>query len=229
MLLIFLFFFLSRQYQSCRVIRIGNNIMLLDLVWYCFFLQFNLTEQWKSPCYQTLKQYHVAGLGMLLIFIFLFCHATIRVAVLLELETISCCWTWYGTVFFCIFTLTEQWESPCYQTIKQYLVAGLGMLLIFIFLFYHATIRVAVLLDFGTISSCWIGYCTDFFLHFNLTAQWESPCYQTLKQYHVAGLGMLLIFIFHFCHATIRVAVLLDFGTISCCWTWYGTDFFLHF
>ena len=260
----FYFPFLSPNYQSCRVIRIWNNIRLLDLVWYwfflcffnlseqwespyyqtlkqyqvaglsmvmMFFLVFNLTEQWGSPCYQTLKQYQVAGLGMvlivfgkfnlteqwgspfyqtlkqhqvaglgtLLIFIFFFCHPTIIVVVLLEFETISGCWTWYGTDFFlCFFNLSEQWESPHYQTLKQYQVAGLNMVM-------------------------------KFFCVFNLTEQWGSPCYETLKQYQVAGLGTLLIFIFLFCHPTIRVVLLLEFETISVCWTWYGTDFFSLF
>ena len=165
---------------------------------------------------------------MLLIFIFLFCHPTIRVAVLLELETISSCWTWYGTdIFFCIFNLTEQWESPCYQTLKQYQVAGLGMLLILIFLFLSPHYQSRRVIKLETISSCWTWYGIDFFCIFNLTEQWESPCYetikqyqfaglgivpcyQTLKQYQVAGLGMLLILIFLFCHPTIRVAVLLN-------------------
>ena len=47
--------------------------------------------------------------------------------------------------------------------------------------------------------------------------------YQTLKQYQVAGLGMVLISLFFYCHQSIRVAVLLDFETISSCWTWYST------
>ena len=63
-----------------------------------------------------------------------------------------------------------------------------------------------------------------FFCIFNLTEQWEPPRYQTLKQYQVAGLGILLIF-FLFCHPTIRVTVFLDFKTISSCWTWNGTGF----
>ena len=48
------------------------------------------------------------------------------------------------------------------------------------------------------------------------------------KKYQVAELGMLLIFIFLFFHPTIQVAVLLEFETMSSCWTWYGNDFFLH-
>ena len=44
------------------------------------------------------------------------------------------------------------------------------------------------------------------------------------KTYQVAGLGMVLIFLFLYCHQTIRVAVLLEFETISSCWTWYATD-----
>ena len=155
--------FLSTHCQIRRVIRIWNNIKLLDLVWYWFFFCIlNLTEQLESPCYQTLKQYEVAGLGMvpcyqtlkqyqvagfgmLLIFIFLFCHPTIRVAVLLELETISSCWTWYCTDIS--------------------------------FPFYHRTIRVALLLEFETISSCWTWYGTDVSFPFFITPLWESPCY----------------------------------------------------
>ena len=94
----------------------------------------------------------------------------------------------------------------------------------FFFLFYHPTIRVAMLFEFETISSFWAWYGTDFFCIFNLTEQWESPRHQTIKQNPVAGLGMLLIFIFLFCQPTIRVAVLLELETISSCWTWYGTD-----
>ena len=45
------------------------------------------------------------------------------------------------------------------------------------------------------------------------------------KTYQVAGLGMVLISLFSYCHQTIRVAVLLDFETISSCWIWYSTDF----
>ena len=41
---------------------------------------------------------------MVLIFVFFYCHQTIRVAVLLEFETISSCWTWYGNVFSFIVT-----------------------------------------------------------------------------------------------------------------------------
>ena len=45
---------------------------------------------------------------MVLIFVFFYCHQTIRVAVLLEFETISSCWTWYVNVFFLY----------CHQTIR---------------------------------------------------------------------------------------------------------------
>ena len=164
-----------------------------------------------------------------MIFIFRFCRATIRVAVLLDFGTISSCWTGYGSVFFCIFNLTEQWESPCYQTIKQYHAAGLGMLLIFIFFFLSRHYQSRRVFRIGNnimlLDLVWYW----FFSAFNLPELWESPCCQTIKQYHVAGLGMLLIFIFHFCHATIRVAVLLELETISCCWTWYGTDIYFPF
>ena len=51
----------------------------------------------RAASYQTPKQYQVAGLGMVLISLFLYCHQIIRVALLLELETISSCWTWYST------------------------------------------------------------------------------------------------------------------------------------
>ena len=53
----------------------------------------------------------------------------------------------------------------------------------------------------------------------------RAASYQTFKQYQVAGLGMVLISLFLYCHQTIRVAVLLEFETISSCWTWYSTDF----
>ena len=103
---------------------------------------------------------------------FLFYNPTIRVAMLLEFETISSCWTWYGTDFFCIFNLTEQWESPRHQTLKQNPFAGLGMLLIFIFLLCHPTIRVAVLLELEKISSCRTWYSTD------ISFPFLSPHYQ---------------------------------------------------
>ena len=57
----------------------------------------------------------------------------------------------------------------------------------------------------------------------------RAASYQSLKQYQVAGLGMVLISLFFYCHQTIRVAVLLDFETISSCWTWYSTDIFFPF
>ena len=49
----------------------------------------------------------------MLMFFLLFCHQTIRVTVLLELETISSCWTWYGNVFFPLLSPNYQ-ESRCY-------------------------------------------------------------------------------------------------------------------
>ena len=198
--MVLIFLFLSPHYQICRVIGIWNNIKFLDLVW-CLVIR-----HWKKIKLLDL---------MLLMFLFLFYHPTIRAAMLLEFETLSSCWTWYGNdvfflffsaryqirrvnriwnniklldlvwycFFFCIFNITEQWESPCYQTLKLYQVAGLCMV----------------------------------------------ACYQTLKQYQVAGLGMLLMFLFLFYQPTIRVAVLLEFETISSCWIWYATDIYFPF
>ena len=117
---------------------------------------------------------------MLQIILFLFCQPTIRFAKLLEFETISSCWTWYGIDFFCIFNFSEQWESSCYQTLKQYQVAGLGMLLMSLFLFYQPTIRVAALLEIKTISSCWTWYGTD------ISFPFLSPHYQIR---HVIKIG----------------------------------------
>ena len=114
----------------------------------------------------------VAGLGMVLIFLFLFSHQTIRVAVLLEFETISNCWTWYGNVFFFIFTKLSRVAVLLEFVTNQ--VAGLGMKLNILFLFCHQTIRVAVLLEFETISSCWTWYGNTFFLF--VTPLSESPC-----------------------------------------------------
>ena len=172
-----------------------------------------------------------------------------RVALLSDTETLSSCWTWYGIDFFCNFNLTEQWESPCYQTIKQYQVAGLGivpcyqtlkqyqvaglgMLLIIIFLFFcHPTIRVAVLLKLKQYLVAGLGMVLIFFCIFNLTEQWESPCYQTLKQYEVAGLFMLLMFLFLFYHPTIKVAMLLIWNNIQLLdsvWYWYFFSFFVN-
>ena len=147
----------------------------------------------RVAVFLNLKQYLVAGLCMVLIFLFLFCHPTIRFAVLLQFQTMSICWTWYGIDFLCIFNLTEQWESPCYQTIKQYQVAGLGivpcyqtlkqyqvaglgMLLMFLFVFYHPTIRVTMLLIWNNIQLLdlvWYWYFFSFFVN----PLWESPCY----------------------------------------------------
>ena len=159
--------FFSPHYQSHRVIRNWSNIKLLDVVWYWFFsVFFNLTKQWQSPCYQTLKEYRVAGLGMLLIFIFLFCHPLSESPCYQKLKQYQIAGLGMILTFFCFFNLTKQWQSPYYQTLKQYQVAGLGILLIIIFLLFHPTIRVTVLSEFETISSCWTWYGTDFFLHF---------------------------------------------------------------
>ena len=46
------------------------------------------------------------------------------------------------------------------------------------------------------------------------------------KTYQVAGLGMVLIFLSFF---VTWVTMLLDFETISSCWTWYSTVFFSVF
>ena len=80
-----------------------------------------------------------------------------------------------------------------------------------------------MLLDFETISSCWTWYSTDF-LYFQPDRTMRAATYQTLKQYQVAGLGMVLISLFFYCHQIIRVALLFEFETISSCWTWYSTD-----
>ena len=132
-------------------------------------------------------------------------------------------------IFFCIFILTEERGSPCYQTLEQYQVAGLGMVMMFFPLLstnYQSRRVFKIWNHTKLIDLVWY-YCFSAFL--NLTEQWESLYYETLKQYQIAGLCMLLIFIFLFCHPTIRVAVLSEFEKISSCWTWYGTDFFLHF
>ena len=42
---------LSPNYHSHRVIRFWNNIKLLDLVWYWYFLSFIVTKLSESPCY----------------------------------------------------------------------------------------------------------------------------------------------------------------------------------
>ena len=52
----------------------------------------------------------------------------------------------------------------------------------------------------------------------------RAASYQTLKQYQVAGLGMVLISLFFYCHQIIRVALLLESETIPSFWTWYSTD-----
>ena len=138
-----------------------------------FFCIFNFTGQWESPCYQTLNQYQVAGLGMALIFLFLFCHPTIRVAVLLEFETISSCWPCYGTVFFSIFNLTEQWGSPRCGTLKNIRLLEFVCYWNSFSFFCHCKIRFAVLLAFETISSCWTCCGTDISFPF-LSAHYQS-------------------------------------------------------
>ena len=167
MVLVILFLFLSPHYQIHRVIRIWNNIKLLDLVWFWFFSVF-WTSRNNESCLviRRYKQNPVAGVGVLLLFIFLFCHSTIRVAMFLNLKQYLVAGLCMVLIFFCIFNLTEQWESPSYQTLKQYEVAGLGMLLILIFLFLSPQYKSRRVIKFETISSCWTWYCTDFFLHF---------------------------------------------------------------
>ena len=241
----FYFPFLSPNYQICLVIRIWNNIRLLDLVWYWFFFLcfFNLSEQWESPYYQTLKQYQVAGLSMVMMLFLVFnlteqwgspCYQTLKQYQVAGLGMVL--------IVFGKFNLTEQWGSPFYQTLKQHQVAGLGTLLIFIFFFCHPTIRVAVLLEFETISGCWTWYGTDFFFcFFNLSEQWGSPYYQTLKQYQVPGLSMVMMFFLVFnlteqwgspCYQTLKqyqVAglgmVLIVFGKFNLTEQW-GSPFY---
>ena len=43
----------------------------------------------------------------------------------------------------------------------------------------------------------------------------RAASYQTLKQYQVAELGMVLISLFFYCHQIIRVALLLEFETTT--------------
>ena len=160
---------------------------------------------------------------MVLIFLFLCYHKTIRVFVLLEFQTMSSCWSWYGTNI--SFFLSPNYQSRGVIRILNN-IKLLDLVLYWNFILCHPTIRVTVLLDFETISSCWTWCCNGFFCIFNLTEQWEQPRYHTLKQYQVAGIGMVLIFLFLFCHQIIRFAVLLEFQTISSCWTWYYTDIF---
>ena len=81
-----------------------------------------------------------------------------------------------------------------------------------------------MLLDFETISSCWTWYSTDF-LYFQPRETMRVALLSDTKTYQVAGLGMVLISLFFYCHQIIRVAVLLDFEAISSCWIWYRTDF----
>ena len=106
---------------------------MLDLSWYRFFLCVcNLTEQWESPCFQTLKQYQVAGLGMLLIFILLFLstHYLSRRVITnwKNIKLLDLVWYWYFFSFF----VTLLSETPCYQNLKQYQVAWLGLRLTFL-------------------------------------------------------------------------------------------------
>ena len=104
--------FLLLHNQSCRVIRIWNNNKLLDMVWYWFFSAFLTKSDNESPLLSDTKKNQFDGRGMILIFLFLFYHPTIRVAVSLDFETISKCWTWYGT------DISFPFLSPHYQSCR---------------------------------------------------------------------------------------------------------------
>ena len=149
---------------------------------------------------------------------------------LLEFETISSCWTCYGTDFFLHFyshlTMRVALLSDTETVSSCWTWYATDVSFLF---FYRPNIRVAMLLEFETISKWRTWYDTDFVCIINLTEQGESPRHQTLKQNPFAELGMLLIFIFLFCHPTIRFAMLLELETISSCWTWYGTGIFFPF
>ena len=161
---------------------------------------------------------------MLLMFRFLFYHPTIRVAMLLTLKQYLVAGLGMVLIFFCIFNLTEQWESPRHQTLKQNLFTGLGMLLIFIFQFGHPTIRVAVLLEHEIISSCWTWYGTD------ISFPFLSPHYHIRRVIRIWNNIKLLVLVWYWFFSAFLISpnnesrLLSDTKTISSSWTWYATD-----
>ena len=85
----------------------------------------------------------------------------------------------------------------------------------------------AVLLEFETISNCWTWYGTDISFPF-LSSNYQS-CGVIRIWNKIKLLDLVWEYFFPFCHPTIRVTLWLDFETISSCWIWYGTGFFLYF
>ena len=161
------FFLHFLPHRTVRVALLSDT----ETIWSCWtFYATDVCFPFLSPHYQSrhvinLKQYPAAGLGMVLIFLFFFCQPTVRFAVLLNLKQYLVAGLGMVLIFFCIFYLTEQWESPCYQKLKQYEVAGLFLLLMSLFLFYHPTIRVAMLLFWNYIQlldSVWYWYLLSF-------------------------------------------------------------------
>ena len=132
---------------------------------------------------------------MLLIFIFLICHPTVRVAVLSEFETISSCRTWCGTDFFSAF-LTSSINEGCLVSDTRTISScwtWYAYDIHFPFLSPHYQSRrvISIRNNIELLDLVWYWFFSAFF---NLNEQWGSPCYQTLEQYQVAGIGMLMMF-----------------------------------
>ena len=142
-------------------------------------------------------------------------------------ETISSCWTRYGTDI-CFPFLSPHYQIRRVIILKQYPAAGLGMVLIFAFLFVNALSDSPCYWNLKQYQVAGLDMVLIFFWILNLTEQLESPCYQTLKQYQDAGLGMQLMFLFPFYYPTIRVAMLLFWNNIQLLdsvWYWYLLSF----
>ena len=112
-------------------------------------------------------------------------------ALLSDTETISGCWTWYATDVYFSFFITPLSESPCYQNLKQYQNAGLGMVQIFFCIFNlteqcesprHQTLKQNPVAGLGMLLKF-----TFFFCHSTI----RVAVFLNFKKYLVAGLGLV--------------------------------------
>ena len=128
---------------------------------------------------------------------------------LLEIKIISSCWTWYDTdVFLRLWPHRTMTVASSSDTKKIHLLDLVCNW--FSFLFCHPTIRVAMVLEFETISSCWIWYGTDVFLRFQHHRTMRVAFLSDTKTISSCW--------------TWYGALLSETETISSCWTWYATD-----
>ena len=161
------------------------------LIFFCIFI---LTEQRGSPCYQTLEQYQVAGLGMVMMFFPLLStnYQSRRVfRIWNHTKLIDLMW------YYCFFAFLTSPSNESRLITRHY---NNIKLLDFVCYWYSFSFFVTPLSE----SPCYqnskqykvagLAVILIFFCIFNITEQWESPCYQTLQQYQVAGLGMVMMF-----------------------------------